>query len=382
MRCAYCVYNEDFKGKRNHGTNHMSLSTAYRAIDYLHQHSFKRDKVAISLYGGEPTLQFPLIQSCVSYANSLLKGKQIDLTITTNGILLTPEMAEFFCKHDFNVYVSIDGPEEINDSYRVDAKGGGSFQRAVQGLKYLVDAYGKLSNEKVGFSMVYTPPFSGKRIDRIAELWDELPWIPGGTNLNITYPTPGTILAEKVLKESLEEDKNLQLWSYERYRDKYTGKDESHPIADAIMEKAMAQLMQRPIFSEPLDQKFLNGCCIPGVRRVFVTADGRFRLCEKISSDAPLIGNINDGIDMDVIKKLYLGEYESMCAPVCSRCWAVNLCNSCFTEAFQDGRLDPKYMTNRCYNTKKTQERYLEYYCSLREYKPEGLNYLYKLKLS
>lgn len=360
----------------------MSLSTAYRAIDYLHKHSFKRDKVALSLYGGEPTLQFPLIQSCVAYANSLLKGKQIDFTITTNGILLTPEMAEFFCKHDFNVYVSIDGPEEINDSFRVDAKGGGSFQRTVQGLKYLVDAYGELSNKKVGFSMVYTPPFSGKRIDRIAELWDELPWIPRGVNINITYPAPGSILAEKILEEAPEEDKNLQQWSYERYRDKYTGKGGSHPIADEIMEKAMAQLFQRPIFSESLNQNFLNGCCIPGVRRIFVTTEGSFRLCERMSSDAPLIGNIHDGIDMDVIKKVYLDEYESMCTPVCSRCWAVRLCTSCFTDAFKNGNLDIKNLKNHCFITRQSKERYLMYYCSLLEYNSEGLSYLNKIQLT
>lgn len=43
----------------------------------------------------------------------------------------------FFAQHDFLVGLSIDGPEDVHDTYRVDKGGKASFARVIEGLHQL-----------------------------------------------------------------------------------------------------------------------------------------------------------------------------------------------------------------------------------------------------
>jgi uncharacterized protein len=376
LRCGYCVYNCNVKDSRDHGSGKMTLSTAYQAIDYLKTHSFKRDKVAVAFYGGEPLLEFPLIQACVEYAKSNLEI-DIDFSITTNGTLLTHEIAMFFYENDFDVFVSIDGPEEIHDRYRIDAVGNGSFSRSINGLKELIKTYKDLAQEKINLSMVYTPPFSGQRIDRVSKLWEELPWLPRGISLNITYPRPGTLPGETLANESQVENKSLQDWAFEKFLDWYTEKGESLPMVKSIIEADLAKLMQRPVFKTPHNNYSLNGCCIPGVKRIYVATDGKFHACERIDTNAPTIGDVRSGIDFHGVENTYIEGYKKMSAPVCSTCWAARLCSSCYIDAFDDGRFEIDEKNNKCNVIRYSQEKIMKYYCTLIEREPSGLDYLY-----
>ena len=58
-------------------------------------------------------------------------------TIQTNGTLLDDAWAAFFAEHGFLVGLSIDGPPEVHDTYRVDKGGKGSFARVMRGLATL-----------------------------------------------------------------------------------------------------------------------------------------------------------------------------------------------------------------------------------------------------
>ena len=382
LGCGYCVYNEPVKYKRNHGSKDMPPVIAHSAIDYLEKHSYKREKVAISIYGGEPLLQYPLIKSCVKYAGSIIKKREIDFSITTNATLVTPEIAEYFYKNNFNVFASIDGPSDSHNLYRKYPKGNGSYKDSIRGLKNLISAYGESSKGKISLSMVYAPPFSGKRIDRIAELWDEEPWLPKDIGIHITYPSSGTIPLTKISKSEIEEDQNLRQWAFDKFKNKYIGKGDSHPIADSIMNRNFAQLMQRSLFHESFDRYTMNGCCLPGVKRLYVSVDGNFHVCERIATDAPTIGNIYSGIDLDVVKKVYIDGYEEISLPLCSTCWAVRLCSSCYTDVFKNGKLDMETKSNHCVYLKDSQEQLLEHFCTLLELKPDGLNYLYDFGLT
>ena len=381
LRCDYCVYNDFIPYRRNHGKSNMELSLAKRAIDYLNEHSYKRKNVAINFYGGEPLLQFNLIKSCIDFAEANIKNREIDFSITTNATLISPEIAEFFFRKNLNVFVSIDGPEDIHDDYRKDANGVGSYKRSIRGFKYLIDAYGEQADNKISLSMVYTPPFSGKRIDRISELWEEIPWLPKNTSLNITYPSRGSIPVTRASKTVISEDIDLKQWAFKKFLDKYLEKGDSHPIADSIMEKKLAQLIQRPIFHEPFDHYYLNGCCLPGVKRIYVATDGKFHLCEKIPSNSPTIGDIDSGVDIDIIKRVYIDGYLKISIPLCSRCWAVRLCTSCYTDVFKNGTLDSETKKKNCISEKYSQEQLMEQYCTLMELKSGGLNYLYNFEL-
>ena len=64
-------------------------------------------------------------------------GQNILHTIQTNGTLLDDEWCAFFKKHNFLVGLSVDGPKEMHDAYRVNKGGAGSFDQVMRGWETL-----------------------------------------------------------------------------------------------------------------------------------------------------------------------------------------------------------------------------------------------------
>ena len=64
-------------------------------------------------------------------------GQQVLNTLQTNGTLLDDEWGAFLAEHHFLVGISIDGPREIHDAYRVDKGGKPTFDRVMRGLDVL-----------------------------------------------------------------------------------------------------------------------------------------------------------------------------------------------------------------------------------------------------
>ena len=123
LRCEYCCYSGHFEGYRSHNNRSMTFEIAQKAVSQ-HLHSFQQNgRGGVSFYGGEPLLEFELIKQVVDYTEkeANLLGKEIVFTITTNGTLLDDEKIHFFVKHNFVVLISIDGPKESHDRYRIFA---------------------------------------------------------------------------------------------------------------------------------------------------------------------------------------------------------------------------------------------------------------------
>ncbi len=380
LRCAYCVYNPHFTEKRNYGTRDMSQETAFKAIDHLARSSRFQKRVALIFYGGEPLLCFPLIKSCVQYARSVMPKKDLSFSITTNATLITPSIASFFSEEGFGVHVSIDGPEYIHDKYRRDANGVGSFQRTISGLRMLFDAYGD-KKDNITLSMVYAPPYSDEKINKIAELWDKYPWLPQKIGHNITYPQgfhPLSTSSQTNINN--KRDYSLIEWVKKRFSEDYQKGYQPRPIASSIVEKEMARLVQRKIFSEPPEIYYLNGCCVPSARKQFVSVDGTLMLCERVGM-APEIGDIETGIDVEKVKKIYVEDYARESFPFCSECWAVQICSLCYVHTFYKGRIDIELKKRHCSAMQERTLKFLILYCQLLEVNENGLDYLKEWQL-
>lgn len=378
LRCNYCSQNAHYRSKSDYCINEMNLDIAYKSIEFLKKHSYESDSVSISFYGGEPLLQFPKIKACVEYAKDIIKGKDLSFSLTTNGTLVTPEIANFFRKNNFSVLVSFDGPRKYHNLYRKDKKGKGSYDRTEKGLRILVDSFGDEKKRMIGLNLVYTPPYSKKKIEEITKHFKKLSWL-SGVGIRMTYPSPDSIPLMSVSEDDLSEDKPLLQWEFENFKN-YFEKTES--FAKSSIELKLAQLMQRPIFKKPIDKYFLNGCCLPGEKRIFVTTDGTFHICEKITSAVPAIGNIYDGFDFDVIKKFYIDEYASESLRYCSNCWAISHCNLCYVRAIDNnGKYDMTKKISSCKLNLLSLERLLGYSCKLMEENPQEIEYLYDIDI-
>jgi serine-type anaerobic sulfatase-maturating enzyme len=96
-------------------------------------------EVIVAWQGGEPTLMgLPFFRRSIQLLSENARpGQRVLNTLQTNGTLLNDEWAEFLAEHRFLVGISIDGPREIHDRYRVDKGGKPTFDRVMRGLEVL-----------------------------------------------------------------------------------------------------------------------------------------------------------------------------------------------------------------------------------------------------
>ena len=94
--------------------------------------------VTFAWQGGEPTLLgVDYFRKVVELQKKYSKGKSVINTFQTNGVLLDDQWCEFFAENNFLIGLSIDGPEEIHDKYRVYKGGQPSYKKVMRGLDYL-----------------------------------------------------------------------------------------------------------------------------------------------------------------------------------------------------------------------------------------------------
>ena len=91
-------------------------------------------EVNIAWQGGEPTLMgLPFFRRSIELVTKYRKpGQKILHTIQTNGVLLDDDWARFFREHGFLVGLSIDGPKDMHDAYRVAKGGRGTFDQVMR----------------------------------------------------------------------------------------------------------------------------------------------------------------------------------------------------------------------------------------------------------
>ena len=141
LNCSYCFAAQgNFRGQ--HGL--MSFETGKRALDFLVENSGMRRNLEVDFFGGEPLMNFQVCRDLVAYARSIEKEKKKNFrfTLTTNGIGVTDEVIEWANKECHNVVLSLDGRREVNDRFRKDYTGRGSYDRIVPNFQKFVEKRG------------------------------------------------------------------------------------------------------------------------------------------------------------------------------------------------------------------------------------------------
>lgn len=120
---------------------HMNDETLEEYISQLLD-AHRAPEVTVAWQGGEPTMMgLDFFRRSIELVEKHRRPDQRVLhTIQTNGTLLNERWASFFKEHGFLVGISIDGPRDVHDTYRVDPRGEGSFDRVLRGYGHLRDA--------------------------------------------------------------------------------------------------------------------------------------------------------------------------------------------------------------------------------------------------
>jgi len=131
LSCDYC-----YLGREPRSSLLMSDETARKAIDLLLAESFGERSVSVVFFGGEPLLNPGLIARIADYARLRAgdAGRDVSFHMTTNGTLLTREVAEMLQAADVRVLVSIDGAADAHDAHRLFPNGAGSYQRIIENV--------------------------------------------------------------------------------------------------------------------------------------------------------------------------------------------------------------------------------------------------------
>jgi len=138
LDCKYCYYLE--KEKLYPGTQSFKMSDEVLE-SYVRQYIAAQDvpEINFAWQGGEPTLMgLDFFRRVVQLQQQYCPpGKRITNALQTNGTLLNDEWCQFFHDHHFLIGLSIDGPREMHDRYRVDKGGKPTFDKVMRGLEYL-----------------------------------------------------------------------------------------------------------------------------------------------------------------------------------------------------------------------------------------------------
>ncbi len=141
LRCRYCFAgNGLFGGERGL----MKSETAFKAVDFLIEHSGDVNDLELYFFGGEPLLNFSVLKDTVEYAHKkeAETGKKFRFSVTTNGTFLTEEMTEYINREIDSVVLSADGRKDVNDRLRCRPDGSGIYDDIMPKFHRLVDGRG------------------------------------------------------------------------------------------------------------------------------------------------------------------------------------------------------------------------------------------------
>ncbi len=140
LDCTYCYY-KDKTGLYPHEKKFLMEENVLEAFmkQYL---ALQPGNAIITWQGGEPLLaglDFFEKSRRLQHKWSL-PGQRIGTTLQTNGTLIDENWANFFARNSYLVGISLDGPKEAHDFYRVTKSGTPSFEKAWHGLELLEKA--------------------------------------------------------------------------------------------------------------------------------------------------------------------------------------------------------------------------------------------------
>ena len=138
LDCTYCFYLSKETLPGGPGAGVMSDATLEAFIrQYIEGNT--GPEVVFTWQGGEPMLRgLDFYRRVVALQKKHAKpGQRIENDLQTNGVLIDEEWAAFLKEHRFLVGLSIDGPREIHDHYRINKGGAPTFDKVMAAARLL-----------------------------------------------------------------------------------------------------------------------------------------------------------------------------------------------------------------------------------------------------
>lgn len=376
LRCKYCVYSGSYENFRVHNENSMPMSVAQSAVDWYLAHA-GREKYALGFYGGEPLLAFPQIRDVVAYARSIA-GDKISFSLTTNAILLNQEICDYLIKENFKITISLDGPQDIHDRYRVDRLGQGTFSRVWKAIDLLYRTNQEFFYSNVLFNAVVAPPVEMLKIHQFIE--DNLKLFKGDRFLAYPLNSQPSRFTKEIIPTDERRDSLVQSRRLHALYKKNLAETAQSPegLLSAIYNRDFVFIHKRPM-TVMSKNTASHGQCIPGARKCFVNTEGTLYMCEKINNARP-IGSVFTGLDKAAITS-FLSEYNAFFREPCQKCWAVRLCLKCFNSIRYGDKYDTERFEEFCSSMRARLSKAFTDYCEIREVNDDAFKWAENIQL-
>ena len=313
LNCSYCFASQ---GKYHGDRAVMSFEVGKRALDFLIENSGSRRNLEVDFFGGEPLMNWDVVNELVAYAREQEKihNKNFRFTLTTNGLLIDEDVIEFANKEMSNVVLSLDGRKEIHDLTRVDYAGNGSYDRIVPKFKQMVESRQGKSYYMRGTFTHANPDFT-KDVFHMADL--------GFTELSMEPVVCAPDDPAALTPEDIEiVKKEYEVLALEMIKRKKEGRPFTfyHYMID--------------LTSGPCVYKRISGCG-SGTEYMAVTPWGDLYPCHQfVGEEEYKLGDVWNGVTNDALREDFRA-CNAYSRPDCKDCWAKLYCSGgCAANAF------------------------------------------------
>lgn len=325
----------------------MNIKDLDSIFDFIQCVAKKNRPIRIAFYGGEPMVQYPLVQYAIKKGHTLWADNVI-FSISTNGTILTPDKINWLVAHNVELAISIDGTESFHDLHRVDANGKGSYRQVYEALSYIKAVYPEYL-KSISLLMTLT---SFRQLEKIAAEWHKDELLKDIAPSNIHGLTPNfAIGANRVDYEQVKSLYFHLLNVYEEHQDWL--------VLKVYLEQCIAYWKDRPIVN--VEGATLMPTCMPINTKLYIDSKLQIGVCEKMADDYR-IGSIYDGINWDKANAIVRDYYDKR-KYRCAYCPAIRMCDMCLTAI----EYDEKQWDILCHNERVYAKAFMWLFCEMAE---------------
>lgn len=331
LNCLYCgygkYYQRDFDKREN---KFLNTDIAKTFIQYLItawnsplNRKFNKT-TTISLYGGEPLLNFTLIQEIVEYTKTFnLTQSNLQFSISTNGLLIDRHL-DYIVENDIELAISLDGDAHAN-SFRVDHNNKESYLKLRSNIELIRKKYPDFYEKKVKFCSVLHSKNSIQHIDSFFK--KELNKKPSIAELSKKGIHPDFKNEFEKIFNSYQN--NLTEKPKKQLKRIYSSNGVSHFIeqqndfcANNYKDLIFPEIKQVPVTP--------TRTCIPFAKKIFLNVNGKLLPCETIDHKYAQGQVTKDKVDIDfsAICNKY-DKYFSKIKTQCNHCYFSETCEKC-----------------------------------------------------
>ena len=287
----------------------MTMGTAGKVIDFVFDHAKEGEKNHIGFFGGEPFLEFDLMQQIMEVFERHPRFSQFDLdfNVVTNGTLFSDEIADFLLTHRIAYCLSCDGNSVAQDTFRRFRDGGGTSHIVEETLRKAVAQL-----PLVLVNAVYAPETLPLLPDTVRYFMDH------GLRqiyLSADYSAPWQPQHLPILDTALAQVAAIYLDAYRK----------SRPVYISMLDDKIAIILRGGYKPEER--------CQMGIKELAFTPNGDIFPCERIIYDGDpssthCLGHVDTGIDLSRLSCFIKaeGEGDNPCLTCGIRQYCMNWC--------------------------------------------------------